>query len=203
MCIKSGSQTIAAFLVILVAGSLFTQTDAAEPYGSPAQLRQTAILSAGPENQICPSWQQQGQYATCPNCRYVGGSWMSYDKRWLDGLNGARLGQKLQAAYCRKKRGRQRFYEYLKKRFGYFNPTGCCRGGCPPVGSYKIIYATNPGHFDPRDGRIYAAPSTGIPVAVPIAPNVRYTWNYGQGMPSSRLTQLSTFVPAQRPQNLQ
>jgi hypothetical protein len=80
----------------------------------------------------------------------------------------------------------------------------CCLGDClysegpgawrreiHPYGFYNIAYPINPYHFDERDGRIYAAQGYGHPVAVPLAPNVEHTYNYGWGLPSSRLTPIS------------
>ena len=60
-----------------------------------------------------------------------------------------------------------------------------------PIGFYNIAYPVNPHHFDQRDGRIYAAQGYGHPVAVPLAPNVEHTYNYGWGIPSSRLSPVS------------
>jgi len=89
-------------------------------------------------------------------------------------------------------------WKSLRCKFGYFIPTGCCGGGCPIVGSYHMVYATNPGYFDPRDGRVYSAEGYGTPMAVPLAPNVENTYNYGWGIPSSRLTPISRRVPEKR-----
>ena len=63
------------------------------------------------------------------------------------------------------------------------------------AGKYEIYYPLNLQHFDQRDGKIYAAPEWGIPMAVPLAPNVEHTYNYGWGVPSSRLTRVSAPVP--------
>jgi len=63
----------------------------------------------------------------------------------------------------------------------------------PLAGHYHIVYPVNPGYFDSRDGQVYAAPGYGGPVSVPLAPVVNHTYNYGWGIPSSRLT------PVQRP----
>ena len=82
----------------------------------------------------------------------------------------------------------------LRNKFAYFTPSGCCGEGCPPVGFYERVYAVNPQYNHPNDGRIYADPATGVPIAVPIAPTVRYQYNYGTGVPSSRLTPLSRVV---------
>ena len=61
------------------------------------------------------------------------------------------------------------------------------RGLCP-VGVYCHAHAVNANYFDPRDGRLYAAQGYGIPVSVPLAPQVDFTYNYGWGIPASRLT---------------
>ena len=34
-----------------------------------------------------------------------------------------------------------------------------------------------------------------VPVAMPLAPNVEHQYNYGWGIPSSRLTPISRFIP--------
>lgn len=54
-----------------------------------------------------------------------------------------------------------------------------------------MTYPVNPYYADARDARIYAAQGYGAPMAVPLAPNVRHTYNYGWGIPSSRITPLS------------
>ena len=61
----------------------------------------------------------------------------------------------------------------------------------PLVGKYNHVYAVDPQYKDPRTGEVWAASGTGVPTAVPTAPNVRYTMEYGWGMPSSRLVPLS------------
>lgn len=67
--------------------------------------------------------------------------------------------------------------------------------GQPLFGHYKIVYPVNPGYFDGRDGQVYAAQGYGGPVSVPLAPTVRHTYNYGWGVPSSRLTPISRPLP--------
>ncbi|QDU37432.1 hypothetical protein Mal4_17440 [Maioricimonas rarisocia] len=84
---------------------------------------------------------------------------------------------------------------WARCKLGYFIPTGCCGKGCPPVGLYSAVYPVNPHHFDGRDGQVYAAQGVGGPVSVPLAPNVRHTYNYGWGVPSSRLTPISHPLP--------
>jgi len=68
---------------------------------------------------------------------------------------------------------------------------GCNGQGCPPHGDYMMTYPVNPNYADQRDSQIYAAQGYGAPMAVPLAPTVRHTYNYGWGIPSSRMTPLS------------
>ncbi|MCA9035789.1 MAG: hypothetical protein KDA91_11700 [Planctomycetaceae bacterium] len=86
--------------------------------------------------------------------------------------------------------------------FGWMIPSGCCGKGCPPVGKYNITYADQPGYADSRDGQMYAAQGYGIPMTVPLAPNVHQQYNYSWGVPSSRLTQISNYNPATSAQPL-
>lgn len=99
--------------------------------------------------------------------------------------------------HCRNEYSRSVWGAHFHNKFNYFNPSGCCGAGCPPFGIYKRVYAAQPDYMDRRDGQIYAAPATGVPTAVPMAPVVRHQMNYGWGTPSSRLTPISNFV---RPQ---
>ncbi len=85
----------------------------------------------------------------------------------------------------------QEKHEWFRCKFGYFVPTGCCGKGCPPIGHYNMVYPVDPNHFDQRDGQVYAAQGYGGPVSVPLAPVVNHTYNYGWGVPSSRLTPVS------------
>jgi hypothetical protein len=79
--------------------------------------------------------------------------------------------------------------------FGWMIPSGCCGQGCPPVGKYQVTYAEQPDYADSRDGQLYSAQGYGMPVTVPTAPVVRYSYNYSWGTPASRLTPLSTYNP--------
>lgn len=90
------------------------------------------------------------------------------------------------------KRGSLR--EFFRCKFGYFIPTGCGGKGCAPIGHYKMTYAVDPYYFDGRDGQLYGAQGYGVPVAVPLAPTVRQTYNYGWGIPSSRITPVTRIV---------
>ena len=80
---------------------------------------------------------------------------------------------------------------WARCKFGYFIPSGSCGKGTPPIGVYSMVYPVNPQHFDGRDGQVYAAQGYAGPVSVPIAPVVNHTYNYGWGVPSSRLTPIS------------
>ncbi|MFV0446552.1 MAG: hypothetical protein ACK5Q5_23520 [Planctomycetaceae bacterium] len=61
----------------------------------------------------------------------------------------------------------------------------------PPCGHYQIVYPVDPWYGDARDAGVYAAEGYGGPMSVPLAPVIRHTFNYGWGVPSSRLTPVS------------
>lgn len=96
-------------------------------------------------------------------------------------------------------RGQQNNYLARNQRlsntlFGWMVPSGCCGQGCPPVGKYCVTYSDNPGYSDPRDNQMaYGAQGYGVPLQVPLAPNVRHTYNYSWGVPSSRITPLGPY----------
>lgn len=90
--------------------------------------------------------------------------------------------------------------------FGHGGPYGDgglsrnkCRRTVPmstaPFGMYKMAYPVDPFHFDSRDGGLYAAQGYGVNVSVPLAPTVAATYNYGWGVPSSRMTYISNPIP--------
>lgn len=79
--------------------------------------------------------------------------------------------------------------------FGWLVPSGCCGRGCPPIGSYGITYADKPCCQHPQDGLAYGAQGYGVPVTVPLPPNVRQSYNYSSGIPSSRITQIGHCDP--------
>ena len=78
---------------------------------------------------------------------------------------------------------------------GWMVPTGNCGKGAPPLGCYDLTYAQKADYFDQRDGGVYGAAGYGMPMTVPLAPNVNYQFNYGWGTPSSRITPISNRQP--------
>ena len=108
---------------------------------------------------------------------------------------------------CRWWRGQQANYLSRNQRlanhlFGRMIPSGCNGQGCPPVGCYGITYADDPAYAHPSDGQQYGAQGYGVPMTVPLAPNVRYSYNYSWGTPSSRLTPVGSYDPQTSPQPL-
>ena len=82
---------------------------------------------------------------------------------------------------------------YLASLFGI--GANACNGRHGLAGVYEHVYAVNPGYSDRREGNVWASASTGVPTAVPLAPNVRHTMEYGWGLPSSRLVPISRPAP--------
>jgi hypothetical protein len=76
---------------------------------------------------------------------------------------------------------------YYVCRHCYGRGCGFCGGPCfvPVDGNYN--------YCDPRDLRLYSAQGYNVPVTVPLAPICR-TFNYGWGIPSSRLTQVGDYA---------
>lgn len=87
---------------------------------------------------------------------------------------------------------------HFHNKFNYFVPSGACGEGAPLWGHYKRVYATEPHYSHPSDSQVYASPTTGTPVAVPLPPTVRHQYNYSWGSPSSRLTPISNIVLPRR-----
>lgn len=78
--------------------------------------------------------------------------------------------------------------------FGWMVPSGCCGQGCPPFGKYHVTYANDPGYADARDGQVYGAQGYGTHMTVPLAPNVRQSYNYSWGTPASRITPIGHYA---------
>lgn len=107
------------------------------------------------------------------------------------GCHPAKCGPNGCGPHCALKHGWDHSYD--PGRFGYLQPYGI-----QSHGHYSAAYPVNPWYFDQRDGRVYASEKYGVPMAVPIAPNVEYTYNYSWGVPASRLTPLSQMPPDSR-----
>jgi len=90
---------------------------------------------------------------------------------------------------------RNRNSRLSNKLFGWLVPSGNCGQGTPPVGKYHMTYAHQPDYFDPRDTQLYGAQGYGMPMTVPLAPNVRHAYNYSAGVPASRITPVSNYNP--------
>lgn len=92
---------------------------------------------------------------------------------------------------CCRNQCSQDMVNYFRCKFGYFIPTGAGGAGVPYCGKYARVYPQDPYYFDQRDGQAWGAQGYGMPMAVPLAPVVGHTYNYGWGTPSSRLTPVS------------
>lgn len=79
---------------------------------------------------------------------------------------------------------------------------GCRNGHCP--GGHCLggkCYRPVDGYYnDPRDSEVYSAVGYNIPVSVPLAPVVKYQYNYGWGLPSTRLVQVGNQYTQYYPQ---
>ncbi len=128
--------------------------------------------NAGP----CPTGWGNSTGTECRHCRGRHGMW------------GHHFG--CDHGYCHDGSG-QAMCDYFRCKFGYFIPTGGGGAGVPWVGHYSRVYPQDPYYFDQRDGQTWAAQGYGSPIAVPLAPVVGHTYNYGWGIPSSRLTPIS------------
>lgn len=86
--------------------------------------------------------------------------------------------------------------------FGWMVPSGNCGQGSPWFGKYHMSYADQPSYIDPRDTQLYAAQGYGMPMSVPLAPNVHHAYNYSSGMPASRVTHIGNYNPQTSPRPL-
>jgi hypothetical protein len=105
------------------------------------------------------------------------------------------LGDQAAMHRARKRVANAGLNRYLRCKLGYLIHDGCGGVGCYPFGHYQVVYPVDPNYAEARDGQVYAAQGFGGPVSVPLAPNVRHTYNYGWGIPSSRLTPIGNPVP--------
>ena len=104
-------------------------------------------------------------------------------------------------------RGQQSNYLTRNQRlsdimFGWLVPSGYCGQGTPPFGKYQITYADQPCDGHPQDAMAYGAQGYGVPVTVPLPPNVRHAYNYSWGLPASRLTPIGHCSPGTTPEPL-
>jgi hypothetical protein len=135
----------------------------------------------------------------CPKCRYFAG--FGQGDWTLDGHGNpvwcGPTGEGIGDMICKKFQNMgDRFCKGLGKLDKCLakGPSGYGEGQ-PLFGHYKVVYPVNPWYFDGRDGQAYAAEGYGGPVSVPLAPIVRQQYNYGWGIPSSRITPISRPLP--------
>lgn len=131
----------------------------------------------------------------CPKCRYFAGygdgAWTvdaAGNPVWCGDGSRESCGDRM----CRKS------HACGESLFGWLSDHEACFGsgpGQPLMGHYRIVYPVNPWYFDGRDAQVYAAQGYGGPVSVPLAPIVRQQYNYGWGIPSSRITPISRPLP--------
>ncbi|MBD3673815.1 MAG: hypothetical protein HUJ26_09855 [Planctomycetaceae bacterium] len=130
----------------------------------------------------CPRCQHQGFHQNCEHCKKGNCPYHHQHADYNPNCPHCKNGN------CPYHNGKK---SKAQNRFGYFRP-----GNLPPFGCYTIGYPINPGYVDQRDGAMYAAQGYGVNVSVPLAPNVGAVYNYGWGVPSSRLTPVANPLPA-------
>jgi hypothetical protein len=133
----------------------------------------------------------------CPRCRYFAGfgqgGWTldAHGNPVWTGPTGESIGDRMAKGFHN---FGEKFCKGLSRLDKCFDKNG--KGtGQPLVGHYKMVYPVDPWYFDGRDGQAYAAEGYGGPVSVPLAPVVRQQYNYGWGIPSSRITPISRPLP--------
>jgi hypothetical protein len=95
--------------------------------------------------------------------------------------------------------------QYVDAGYSYGCPTGDCNQGKSCKVRYRADYRRaycRPEPFarnDCRDQYIYSAQGYGIPMTVPMAPVVCKQFNYGWGLPSSRMTHIPSGWGMYRP----
>ena len=78
--------------------------------------------------------------------------------------------------------------DWLFESVGLYTPAAV---HTTPIGTYRMVYPVDPNYNNPRDAKVYGAQGPGIPITAPLAPVVRSGYNYGSGLPASRLTPVS------------
>jgi hypothetical protein len=155
------------------------------PLAPPVEQEPAIQPAAGEIQQIsgpCTTSPGQCQSGNCPNVTYGP---VVYDDSCR--MRRGRCGN----PDCRECRGGLCSDGWLRRKLGYFWCTGSCGQGTPLIGKYNMVYPDNPNYFDSRDGYIYSSQVFNAPTGVPLAPVVHHTYNYGWGVPSSRLTPVS------------
>jgi hypothetical protein len=191
MCIKSSSFVAVAGLTVLA--GLLAQTTTLRAQDDAAGVARIDVLGSGEPTPAPPSVVDSGPVVTGSECNgdcqgdcngdYCGG------RLWDS--NGCHISQfRRRNELCA-----ARVCQNIHDKLSYFHPTGSGGAGSPPFGHYHRTYPANPYYADDRDDDVYAAQGYGVPMAVPLAPNVRHTYNYGWGIPSSRLTPVSRPLP--------
>jgi hypothetical protein len=143
---------------------------------SASQVQANQVQQAGFRHGSCPPGGSYSGNGDCDFCNSGSGC-----------RTGWRFGRCGSCSCCNK----QDIANYFMCKFGYFVPTGAGGAGVPICGKYSRVYPQDPHYFDQRDGQVWAAQGYGAPIAVPLAPVVGHTYNYGWGTPSSRLTPVS------------
>ena len=155
---------------------------------------------------LCPVCRRQGCGDPCQKCGHRNAASRIHDAHLRAGLSG------VLCPVCNRRGCSPGCGALARVRGAMFGLGARCRG-CGPngcylgsllgvgadacgdrhglIGSYSHTYAVDPSYNDPRTGHVYASHKTGVPMAVPTAPNVRYSYEYGWGLPSSRLELLS------------
>ncbi|MFM9966291.1 MAG: hypothetical protein ACKV2Q_34375 [Planctomycetaceae bacterium] len=160
---------------------LYTFHDAGQTWCDAGHsMRDHAVSWARPQS----DWNEEMYSRPCPahGCRHCSRCCGWWDEQWA-------------MFQCRNRQQGGIIRAHIHGKLAYLQPMGNGGEGVPPVGCYNFVYAADPNYSDRRDGQVYAAQGYGVPIAVPLAPTVRHTMNYSNGMPSSRLTPISNVVP--------
>lgn len=159
----------------------FHRANRLQPVAEGCQNQSTCPCEAGGMAGQCPTCRRGvGSRAGCRSCRFQN---RTVEDLFCDCFRG-------NDGYCHDC-DKQAMCDYLRCKFGYVCPSGAGGAGIPWVGKYSRVYPQDPYYFDQRDGQTWAAQGYGAPIAVPLAPVVGHSFNYGWGIPSSRLTPIS------------